>query len=290
MVANLPHREEYLRKKRKQRRIRIGLAALFAVLFVSLLSYLSHRPEIRISEIELVGGVLVTKEEISKRTKEVLDGSYLWLFPKNNSLWYSKTILEKSLKESFKRIENIEITLKGSKTLIITISERRPYAVWCNTVPGDDNSEIEGVREEKFGEEDCYFIDQNSTIFAKAPNFSGDAYFKYYGIISDSSILGSEYMASSTLFVDINQFVLNIKKMSLRPLYIVGKDRNQFTLVLSGGSEIYFDTGEPLSKVSNSLEVLLKTPDLELTKEGNLPVKYIDLRYGNKLFYKLKDE
>ncbi|MFZ2522436.1 MAG: hypothetical protein WAX44_00670 [Minisyncoccia bacterium] len=289
-ISNLTHREEYLRKKRKQRQIKLGLSVLLVIIFISAFSYISHRSEFRISKIKLSGGVLVTEEEVGKKSKEYLEGSYLWLFPKDNFFWYSKTGLNNHLKESFKRIEEIDISLTGFKTLIVSIRERKPYAIWCNTVPGRDNATIEGVISEVASLENCYFIDQNSTIFAMAPNFSGDAYFKYYGIISGESILGKEYMASSTLFRDINIFVSKIKELSLNPLYIVGNDNGEFTLTLSGGTEIYFDTAESLTKVYDNLEALLKTPDLNLTNDGDLPVQYIDLRYGNKLFYKLKGE
>ena len=287
-ISNLPQREEYLRKKKRQKQIKLVIFAVILLIIFGVFIYVSHRPEFRVSIIELEGGVLVTKDDVEKKDKEYLSGSYLGLFPADNAFWYPSKELKVFLKDSFKRIDTISTNLKGFKTLIINITERKPFAVWCNTVPGEDNSAEEGISEESVSEEDCYFIDQNGTIFSKAPNFSGDAYFKYYGIVSGDSVLGKEYLASSTEFGQIADFVQRTKAMSVKPVYIVAKEKNQFSMVLSGGGEIYFDTSESLVKVADNLEALLKTPELSQDARGNLPIQYIDLRYGNKLFYKLK--
>lgn len=287
-LGNLTHREEYLRKKRIQKRIKLGIFVFIVVLSVAVASYVSNRAEFRITDIVLEGGVLVTEEEVKNQSREYLEGSYFWLFPKDNAFLYPSKDLKNHLKDRFKRIDTIDSSLKGLNVLVIKITERKPFAIWCNTIPGIDNSLEEGLSEEVIQDEDCYFIDQNSTIFAKAPVFSGNAYFKFYGIISGDSPLGKEYMNSSSEFAGISDFIRRVKEMSIKPLYIVGKENDQFSLVLSGGGQIYFDTEESMSKVGDNLEALLKTPELKLDSKGNLPVEYIDLRYGNKLFYKLK--
>lgn len=128
-------------------------------------------------------------------------------------------------------------------------------------------------------------------MFAKAPIFSGDAYFKYYGLVAsttESSPIGQEFMASTTEFADISNFVFKAKELKIKPLYIEAKDNGEsFLLFVAGGGEIYFDTKEPLSVVGQNLEALLRTP-VFASSTWNLPIEYIDLRYGNKLFYKLK--
>lgn len=290
-INNLPQREEYLRKKRKQKQIRFGIFAFVLFSCFGLFVYLAHRPEFRITNVELSGGILVTQDDVKEKTTEFLSGNYYWLFPKNNYFWYADYDLGDYLKESFKRIDTLKIRNKGFKSLTITITERKPFAIWCNTVPGPDNSVSEGVMEDgSENKENCYFIDQNSTIFAPAPEFSGDAYFKYYGLISDQSPIGKEYMASTTEFAQLVDFVSTVKSLNIRPQYIVAKEKGEFSLVLSGGGEIYFDIKESVTKSEENLKALLKTPEMTIDADGTLPIKYIDLRYGNKLFYKLKSE
>lgn len=286
-TKSLSH-EEYLRKRRNKKRIKYGVVIFLIVLIIGIASYISHRAEIRISSVELNGGILVTQLDMESKALTYMYGSHLWLFPKNNAFWYPHSDLEKYLKETFKRIDTIDIHLKGLKTLVINIKERKPFAIWCEGEPTSLNSsstEIVGQNVQP-----CYFIDQNSTVFAKAPTFSGDAYFKYYGLISvpdGDTPIGKEYIASTTQFNEISNLISITKELSIRPQYLQAKGNGEFSIILAGGGEIYFDTKEPLSLIGQNLEALFRTP-VFASSTGNLPVEYIDLRYGNKLFYKLK--
>lgn len=296
-LKSLSH-EEYLRKRRNRKRIKYSVVIFLIVLIIGIASYISRRAEIRISSVELNGGILVTQPDIESRTLTYMYGSHLWLFPKNNAFWYPHGDLEKYLKETFKRIDTIDIHLKGLKTLVINIKERKPFAIWCDKL-ADSTTISNAVSTTTLStenisntakSEDCYFIDQNSTVFAKAPTFSGDAYFKYYGLISVSdgdTPIGKEYIASTTQFNEISNLVSITKELSIRPQYMKANGDGEFSIILAGGGEIYFDTKEPLSLIGQNLEALLRTPVFASTT-GNLPVEYIDLRYGNKLFYKLK--
>jgi flavodoxin len=286
-TSSLSH-EEYLRKKRKKKLWKLGGFLFFIIFLVGLSSYLSHRKEVRVSKIELEGGVLVTEDEVSSKSLAYMHGSHFWLYPRNNALWYPRDELEQYLKENFRRIDGINIERKGFETLVVKIKERKPFALWCekNIVLATSTDETPDTKRL----EDCYFIDQNSTIFAKAPTFSGDAYFKYYGSISsttESSPIGKEFMSNTKEFGDISNFVSKTKELKIKPLYIVAKENGEFSMFISGGGEIYFDTRESLSTVGQNLEALLRTP-VFASSTGNLPIEHIDLRYGNKLFYKLK--
>ncbi len=299
MIANLPQREEYLRKKRKIKRIKYGIAAFLFVLIVGLASYISHRPEIRISKVKLTGGVLVTETDIESSSLTFMKGSHFLLFPKNNSFWYPKQKLEKYLSEAFRRIDTIDIKRDNFKTLSITITERKPVAIWCDSLPGQAKTVIStttnSVVENVVISEQCYFMDQNSTIFSEAPYFSGDAYFKYYGQVgsttpeTDLSVnpIGKYYIASTTMFGEITGFIEATRKMSLRPAYLVAEANEEFSLIVYGGGRIYFDTKTALTRVAQNLESLLSSKELS-TNVARMSIQYIDLRYGNKLFYKLK--
>ncbi len=278
ITSNSLSREEYLRKKRKRRVLKISFFIFLFFLFVGLVVYTSHRKEFRVTRVYLSGGVLLTEEEIEKKSLEFLSGYYFWMFPKNNTFIFSKDDLEVYLKENFKRVDTVIIKKKGLTALSVEIKERKPFAVWCKGLAEKSEGEIES----------CFFMDQNSTIFSEAPNFSGDAYFKYYGDLGVESPIGKEYVASTTKFMDISDFVVNVKSLSLKPLYIVVKGEDYFSMVLSGGGYILFDTKESLYVVVQKLSALLKTDELANLDRSNLPLEYIDLRFGNKLFYKLR--
>ncbi|KND47736.1 MAG: hypothetical protein AB201_02245 [Parcubacteria bacterium C7867-006] len=288
--STLPSHEEFLRRKRKKRIIKYSIISFLIIFIIGLSSYISHRPEVRISKVVLKGGVLVTESDISDKSFSYMKDSYFWLFPKNSSFWYPKKQLSVYLKENFKRIDTISIGLDGLRTMVVTVEERKPFAIWCDKLPGQVEISTTTPVEKDSEYQKCFFIDQNSTIFSEAPYFSGDAYFKFYGLVSTSTPIGNYYISSSTKFQEIVHFISDIKAMSIRPLYLIAEDEGDFSLVVSGGGKIFFDTKKPLTEISKNLESLLKTPALSTSTNSDLPIEYIDLRYGNKLFYKLKGE
>ena len=98
-----------------------------------------------------------------------------------------------------------------------------------------------------------------------------------------------EYIASTTLFNEISNFVAKTKELSLRPTYIIAQDNGDFSLSLFGGGEIYFDMKEPLSRVGQNLEILLKTKTFASSTKGVSSIDYIDLRFGGKVYLKKKE-
>jgi hypothetical protein len=286
MSNNLPVRDDYLRKKRNKKFLKYGIFASIILLIFGILIYVARLPKLNISKIELKGGTLVTEEEVESLSKEYLQGEYLWIFPVRNAFIYPKDELAEYLKQSLRRIDTINISRTNFHTLSIEITERKPFAIWCrylsNEAPKMEDGSVGAL------EQNCYFMDSNSVVFAPAPDFSGDAYFKYYGLLEDKDPTGEYYIASSSKFAGIVELIESSKKLSLRPQYLIAKDNGEFSLVISGGGQIYFDTKEPLKNVIENLEALLKTSTISTSTSGSLPIDYIDLRFGNKLFYKLK--
>ncbi|KND52109.1 MAG: hypothetical protein AB198_00880 [Parcubacteria bacterium C7867-003] len=173
-ISNLPQREEYLRKKRKLKRIKYGVFCFILVLFVGLLSYVSHLSKVRITEVVLNGGLLVTEKEVKEESLTFMEGSFFWLFPKNNSFLYQKEDLQKNLMEKFKRIETIKVSLEGLNKLVVDITERKPVAIWCGErvevvaepapVITSSSTEVDLISSEPVVKKEsldpkCYFID-----------------------------------------------------------------------------------------------------------------------------------
>jgi|SRR5581483_1987602 len=263
-----PHHKEFLRKKRQQKVLRYQIAIFSFLLLLGIAAYLSHMSRFRINHAVLSGGVLVTQNDVESASLNFLQGSYVWMFPKNNSFIYPKASLQNYLRKTFPRIDAINISLKNLKTLEVAITERKPVGQWCD------------------GNQSCYFLDSNGMIFAPAPQFSGNAYFKYYGLVATDTPVGNSYLTGR--FSDINDFIASVQNMNLNPAYLVAKDNGEFSLVMTDGSQIYFDTIQPLSKTAENLKALLRTPNLLNVNGGYVPFEYIDLRFGNKLYYKLK--
>lgn len=269
-------RDEYIKKKRKARFVRWGIVSALLIVIFGTCIYIVHRPEIRIDTVVFSGGVLVKHADVEAETLVFLGHSYLGIIPKNNILFYPHDSLEAYLKDVFRRIDQISITRSNMHSLSVTITERKPVALWCDTLP-DVGLALH-----------CYFMDNLGILFAEAPQFSGDAYTKYFGLINSDTPVGSQFTVSSTTFRVINDFVHEVDVLSLGPEYIVAKDNGEFSIYLSSGGYILFDLKSDIGKTRDNLEALLRAPAFATSTRGRLPIDYIDLRFGNKLFYKLR--
>ncbi len=289
--SSFPSREEYLKLKRKRKIVRYSLIAFLLILLFGVLSFISYRPGLRISKVELNGGILVTQSDVEKESLSFMSGTYYFVVPRNNAFVFPKEPLKQHLLNSFKRIETINIEREDFTSIKIDITERKPVAIWCDSLPNQSSAKVStSTISSNSSSSHCYFMDRDGTIFAEAPYFSGDAYFKYYGNISTTTPISQSYIASTTQFYEVSNFIAYAKSLDIHPQYLVAEQDGQFSLVLSGGGEIYFDLKEPLSKTAKNLEALLKTQAISSIRAYDLPIQYIDLRFGNKLFYKLKGE
>ena len=265
-------------KKQTRKILIIRLSIFFCVCLVllGLSVWLSRLQSIQIDTVTVSGATVLPVQNLEQEAKNVLVGTYAFMFPKTNVFIYSQEDVERVLSKKFPRIQTFRSTIIDNHILSITVTEREPFALWCDTIPTDSIIP------------QCYFLDKDGFVFDHAPQFSGDAYFKYYGILPYEAPIGSYYLSSTTRFHELSGFVENAKNLNITPLYMTAKDQNSFELYIFGGGKILFDATENLSKVSERLSALLKTQNLVPREGGELLVEYVDLRFGNKMFFKPK--
>lgn len=267
---------EHAKQKRKALYVRLGvLSALFLIL-LGVSVWVSRLQSIRIDTVVINGATVLPVETLEQYTRDMLVGNYAWLFPKANVFLYPREKIQKGLEEKFPRIHTIKTQTLDNHILAVTIVEREPFALWCDTPPTD--SQIS----------QCYFLDTDGFVFDHAPQFSGNAYFKYYGLLPFEAPIGSYYLSSTTRFHELSNFIAEAKKLDITPLYISAKDTENFELSVFGGGKILLDTRESFVKIAERLSALLKTPNLVPRNGNELLVEYIDLRFGNKMFFKAR--
>lgn len=267
-------------QKKQTRKILIVRMSIFLCVCAVLLClsvWLSRLQSIQIDTVTISGATVLPVQDLEREARSVLTDKYALLFPKTNVFIYPQKDVERVLSEKFPRIHMFASKIVDNHILSITVTEREPFALWCNTIPTDSIIP------------QCYFLDRDGFVFDHAPQFSGDAYFKYYGILPYEAPIGSYYLASTTRFHELSEFVENAKNLNITPLYMTAKDQNSFELYIFGGGKILFDATENLSKVSERLSALLKTQNLVPREGGELLVEYVDLRFGNKMYFKTRE-
>jgi hypothetical protein len=248
------------------------------------LSYLSRIDKLNISEVQITGNKIIETKLIKDTIEAEITGHYLWIFPKTNIFFYPKDRIDGTLHKEFKRFKDIKLSIKGRKVLEVAVTERIPKYTWCGTLPPEpDNNET------------CYFTDETGYIFDEAPYFSGEVYFKFYGKVDGIENNPSGFYFFEQYFHKLVIFKETLNSMNLKPASIYVGDNGEIKIILSPASTTS-TIPEILYKVESDLEILVENLQTALTTEplqSGLKNKYssllyIDLRFGNRVYYKFQ--
>ena len=278
-------RRDFLASSRKLRRKRLILKAIvvsviFVAVFTGIVAFF-RIPYFQVKKIEISGNSLIDGDDLTDAVKVKMDGKYLWLFPKTNIFIMSKDKILAELPENFKRIKNISLDKKYFGTIAVKIEERNNKALFCE-------------------KEDCAYADENGFVFEKAPYFSGAVFLKLVDQRNSDSgenakkndgYLGTNLIEESE-FKKILEFAglarLDSARLAAKTgggvSEVVLKKENIYEFYTQEGWKIILnDKNEPQSAYLNLITAL----DANI-KDKRPKLDYIDLRLGNKIYFKCK--
>jgi hypothetical protein len=231
---NVLYSPRLLKFKKNKRKIVFKKISFFCVgllLIFIFLIYLSRLNNLNIKNIEITGNKIVDTEAIQTTIQEQISGKYLWLFPKTNILFFPGNSIKKALEIKFPRLENINLSIKDNKTLEVSLTERTAKYIWCGDVPdvGLPQGGIPTSGSPTSGT-NCYFMDENGYIFDKAPYFSGEVYFRFYGVPD----VGSYF--SKQNFQQLISFKNALTDFGLKPVMLYITNNGEVEVFLSSGN------------------------------------------------------
>ncbi|MBI2630972.1 hypothetical protein HYW73_02005 [Candidatus Nomurabacteria bacterium] len=289
-VLSSPRLNELKKQRRKVAVNKFLIIFFIAVILFALGAYLSQLKDLNISQVEISGNKIIDTNEIKYVVDEQIAGKYLRLFPKSNVLYYSKSAIKTGLQNKFHRLGNIDLSIKDRKTLLVSVLEREAKYLWCGMMPA---SGVQHPTEEK-----CYFLDDTGYVFDEAPYFSGEVYFKFYGH-SDAGRGTSDrtgFYFSERNFRQLVSFKDVLINIGLKPVVINILENGDIELFLARGNssktgpKIIFKPDADLLNVAENLQAALVTePLLSGFKNKYSSLLYIDLRFGNKVYFKFME-
>lgn len=282
-VSSSTRLKEIKKKKRINLRRKLLVILLGVFILFGGLAYLSSLPKINIQNIEIVGNKVIDSMPVETLIRSNLEGKYLWMFPKTNSIIYPREKIEKDLINNFQRMKDINFNLKDLKTLEVSFNERDAKYIWCGEYlpEGEVNDDLK-----------CYFMDETGYLFDESPFFSGEVYFRFFGPIDNiNSPKGSNFVAGE--FENLIIFKESLKKLDVRPVAIFLKEDKDIEVILSSSRplseapKIIFKSNSDLNKMVENLQSALTAEPLKDDFKNKYDsLKYIDLRFGNKVYYK----
>lgn len=247
----------------KQLLIGSGLLCL-TVLIVTAVWYVTRIPSLQIAGVTVIGGETVPGHLLKDRADAILAETYFHLVPKRFVCTYPDEEIVAAL-QTIDRVKEVRLELAEDNELIVAFTEYVPAALWCDA--------IETTR--------CLFLDRAGYAFSDAPPLIGETLVRYIDEQNPPARGATPF--SSEFVATVSDFIQRLK--SDAGLFVVGVtvgEESDVTLLLAGGGELLVSLAEPVQKTISNLLSILQSEEFAHLEPGNF--KYIDLRFGNKVF------
>lgn len=246
--------------------------------FFVLIHSLIFSPLLGVDNVEIIGTENLKKEDVALVAKNIYSEKYLRFIPKKNLLIFPVKNIESELKESFRRIKNVDINKHFPNKVTISIKERRSMLILCNI------------------QSKCYIIDEDGFVYEQLELDSKNAIEnKLVKIISNEKdreiIIGERILNSerTSFFLDSSDRFFKKSEVELTgEIYISSRMAEEAIFKSIEGWDIYVSTTFPLEKGAEMLKLFLDKGFISENERKNL--EYIDLRIENRTYYKFKNE
>lgn len=265
-----------LRVRRRRTRALFALALLLLIAgFAWAVSYASYLPRFNVSSLSIVGTHDVPPRLVQAYAEtQLYDGTYPFL-SRDNIFLFNMGALGREIIGYFPRIKTASVDRASmlATAVTVTITERQPFALWCATA------------------NDCYQMDDSGFVFAQSEATSSPQQYVFSGGIATSSHpIGQSFVPAH--LPGILVLLQSLAQAGFPPHGASVDGEEDFSVPLAGqalqnGFYIKASFGEDADTLVKNLQLVLSSDPLQ-GKQDQL--EYVDLRFGDKVYYKLKGQ
>ena len=253
------------------------------VLFFSVLASLtlllwqvSEMPRLTVADVVVEGNRGVAAWDVARIVEEHLARRFLWLFPRRNMFLVPRRAIAAAVQSEYPRVSALELSLQDGPVLRIVVSERKSIALVC-PYPFADVVPVTP----------CLFTDTEGFLFAEAPRFSGHVILSYHDGEQRLEI-GKTFLPDGE-FERVYAFIQSLRILRTEPV-AVSLATDMFTVHLRRGGKILVRRDNALPLIAENAKLILASPDFQKDVSPSLGnLDYVDLRFGNKVFYKVRE-
>jgi hypothetical protein len=251
----------------------LSMLGMGAVVAVSI--YTLRYPGWQINDIQVSGNRTILSKDIESVIFREIAGGYASIIPRSSFFLTRGEAVGRVLKKNFPRISEVNIVRNFPNQIRVAIYERSAWAILCNDgLTPEENSDIQ-----------CVYIDSEGLALDEAPNSFGSLVVK---IKTDFALLKvGEYVLEPARAIRI--YSLGEKIEALLSAEIIAYEifsvlpREMRMRTSEGFSLIVLLEDDPPEIIR-----VLKSVLEEEIKERRSRLDYIDLRFGNKVFFKFR--
>ncbi len=267
-MQNSKRRLRLAQKRKKIRNIKLVILLVSIILLFSLFVYVLTRDWINIKEIKVNGNETISSKNIESVVFDRMSRLRAYTLYAGTILSYDKSDIIESLKYQYPQLKHININSRDIKILNITVEEREPIALWCI------NQESE-----------CYLVDNIGYIYRKIIDLKPYSNLVIYK--SETSNLTLRNTLLPSVFSQINDFLNIIKDFGIQVTQVeINEEDNEFFVYSSSHPILRIRLDGKFAQVASYIEATLKAPDYLNYLDSVEKIEYIDLRFGNRIFYK----
>jgi len=268
----------------KRNKIRYYRKVIIWVTFVVVLlygvSFWSDHESMKVVNVSVVGDNFVNPEIVEDIFFEKIYGKYFYLISKSHFLFLPRTTIIGEI-ENMLEIDSTTIKREDMNSVVVEIVEHQPIAEYCL-------------------ESNCYLVNAEGLIFVKKPDVFLNNLITLSGqiiennnegsedndeVVEDADILGQSFSDKET-FQKLLMKIKLLKEEKIEISNISTEDFETYTLQTVGGPVLLVENQDAPETVVSNLKAALAQESIHKVQFNN--IDYIDLRFEDKVFYKLK--
>lgn len=267
------YRSEKFEKKQKQ--IRVRKTIIWSIVGIILLSgfiYWMNHESMKVSSVQVSDLQFADEKKVQAEVEEIISGKYFGIVSKKSTPFIARDEIVRKILEKNIFIESVSVSVKKFDILQIEAVEFGAVAKWCG------ESAKKKLRE-------CYLLNSNGNIFTKEVVINKEDVPVFYGPISQDYIIGKSFLEPDQ-FKNVVAFVEKLKSLNIFVRSVETADFETIAVQTTAGPYIMISTLNDSQTVIDNLGVVIETEEINKAQLSNL--EYIDLRFTNKAFYKIK--
>jgi len=268
-MARVELPESRLRARKRRRRLFALIFSGALILFIlSGLAGLTYLQSLRIKDVAVSGARTLASSTVEAFVRDRLAGEYWYVFSKSNIFLYPKQQIAADLIKAYPVLASADVHAVDFHSIAVNVVEREPRALLCSQ------------------DSICLFMDENGVVYGDAPIFSEPVYTTYSGVLAGDALPKQfltpvEFQALSALVDAIAQ------KLQVEQIEEVSVDADKDVRIrFASGFMLMFALGDQSGDVFERLTLALVSEPMSAHKLTDF--EYLDLRFGDKLYYKLK--
>lgn len=254
---------------------RVFLPVALGVLAVSLLGagiFFLRLPTWQVQRVIVDGGETVSEDRLREEIMHSLAGSVAWVIPRGSLFFVPTRAIIEGLQQKFPQIARLGVRIHFPDTLSVSIQEHKFWGIFCNDL-------------EVHATSTCVSIDRAGYAYAAAPVPSGGLIMRIRSDTPDTAIrsqaVGEDVMDRLEIFLRELPLMTGATPVGFE---LHAQVPSEIAAEMSGGYRILFRRNDDFA---NTFRILKKVLDSEIS-EKRARLEYIDVRFGNKVFYKMK--